>query len=258
MYTWKTAGWIQSFSYQSLSVSHCRSFLLPLFLSLACSFDLHHQRCGEHQLLARTWFHRQAITPTYLWRTQPGRWQPHQTPFAGHHGSSPYNIVHACCPKFGPHYTAGVGGGLVPHFVGIFFSSPSPNLYLSLIPHFSCHHHSHHIYTHTFSSRLSFVPVFRCPRFHLATSISDHPWGLVNQLPWTWGYSCGDAYTGTREVAGIYRQVFGTTLACPNWGRIMPSLSRFILVVRLSPSLPHTHHPPLTYCTLFSVLEITF
>lgn len=39
-------------------------------------------------------------------------------------------------------------GGLVPHFVGIFFSSPSPNLYLSLIPHFSCHHHSHHIHTH--------------------------------------------------------------------------------------------------------------
>lgn len=139
--------------------------------------------------------------------------------------------------------------------------------YFSLPPHQTSIFHLFHIspvtttpiiYTHTFSSCLSFVPVFRCPRFHLATSISDHPWGLVNQLPWTWGYSCGDAYTGTREVAGIYRQVFGTTLACPNWGRIMPSLSRFILVVRLSPSLPHTHHPPLTYCTLFSVLEITF
>lgn len=248
MYTWKTAGWIQSFSYQSLSVSHCRSFLLPLFLSLACSFDLHHQRCGEHQLLARTWFHRQAITPTYLWRTQPGRWQPHQTPFAGHHGSSPYNIVHACCPKFGPHYTA---GGVWYRTLWGYFSLPPHQTSIFHLFHISPVTTTPIIYTHTFSSCLSFVPVFRCPRFHLATSISDHPWGLVNQLPWTWGYSCGDAYTGTREVAGIYRQVFGTTLACPNWGRIMPSLSRFILVVRLSLSLPHTHTIPRWHIALF-------
>lgn len=119
--------------------------------------------------------------------------------------------MQACCPKFGPHYTAGGGGCLVPHFVGIFFSSPSPNLYLSLIPHFSCHHHSHHIHTHFLVAsflRTSFsVPTVPSRNIDFRPSLGACESTALNLGIFMWRRLYGDSRSSWDLSTGLWNDI---------------------------------------------------